>query len=108
MAVAPYVHILTFVFLMLVMTLAMFFPPIIFLLVISYSLLFLMSILTLPVEYDASRRALKELDRSGLLTTPEEKSAAKTVLIAAGLTYVAKAIQDLLLAVYYALRTFRR
>jgi Zn-dependent membrane protease YugP len=108
MAVAPYVHILTFVFQMLVMTLAMFFPPIIFLLVISYSLLFLMSILTLPVEYDASRRALKELDRSGLLTTPEEKSAAKTVLIAAGLTYVAKAIQDLLLAVYYALRTFRR
>ncbi len=108
MAVAPYVHLLTFAFQLIVMALAMFFPPIIFLLVISYSLLFLMSILTLPVEYDASRRALKELDRSGLLTTPEEKSAAKTVLIAAGLTYVAKAIQDLLLAVYYALRTFRR
>ena len=99
MAVAPYVHILTFVFQMIVMSLAMFFPPIIFLLVISYSL---------PVEYDASRRALKELDRSGLLTTPEEKSAARTVLIAAGLTYVAKAIQDLLLAVYYALKVFRR
>ncbi len=108
MAVAPYVHLLTFAFQVIVMALAMFFPPIIFLLVISYSLLFLMSILTLPVEYDASRRALKELARSGLLTTPEEKSAAKTVLIAAGLTYVAKAIQDLLLAVYYALRTFRR
>ncbi len=108
MTVAPYVHLLTFAFQVIVMALAMFFPPIIFLLVISYSLLFLMSILTLPVEYDASRRALKELDRSGLLTTPEEKSAAKTVLIAAGLTYVAKAIQDLLLAVYYALRTFRR
>lgn len=108
MAVAPYVHLLTFAFQVIVMCLAMFFPPIIFLLVISYSLLFLMSLLTLPVEYDASRRALKELDRSGLLATPEEKSAAKTVLIAAGLTYVAKAIQDLLLAVYYALRTFRR
>ena len=67
-----------------------------------------MSILTLPVEYDASRRALRELDRSGLLTTEEEKAAAKTVLIAAGLTYVAKAIQDLFLAVYFALRTFRR
>lgn len=108
MAVAPYVHLLTFAFQVIVMALAMFFPPIIFLLVISYSLLFLMSLLTLPVEYDASRRALKELDRSGLLATPEEKSAAKTVLIAAGLTYVAKAIQDLLLAVYYALRAFRR
>jgi Zn-dependent membrane protease YugP len=42
------------------------------------------------------------------LQTPEEKSAAKTVLIAAGLTYVAKAIQDLLLAVFYALKVFRR
>lgn len=108
MAVAPYVHVATFIFQVVVMSLAMFFPPIIFLLVISYSLLFLMSILTLPVEYDASRRALAELDRVGLLQTPAEKSAAKTVLIAAGLTYVAKAIQDLLLAVYYALRTFRR
>jgi hypothetical protein len=108
MAVAPYVHLLTFAFQVVVLCLAMIFPPIIFLLVISYSLLFLMSILTLPVEYDASRRALKELERSGLLTTPEEKSAARTVLIAAGLTYVAKAIQDLLLAVYYALRAFRR
>jgi Zn-dependent membrane protease YugP len=108
MAIAPYVHILTFVFQMVVMGLATIFPPILFLLVISYSLLFLMSILTLPVEYDASRRALQQLDRSGLLQTPEEKSAAKTVLIAAGLTYVAKAIQDLLLAVYHALRAFRR
>lgn len=108
MAVAPYVHMATFIFQVVVMLLASFFPPILFLLVISYSLLFLMSVLTLPVEYDASRRALKELDRAGLLTTAEEKSAAKTVLIAAGLTYVAKAIQDLLLAVYFALRTFRR
>lgn len=108
MAVAPYVHLATFIFQVVVMALAAFFPPILFLLVISYALLFLMSLLTLPVEYDASRRALRELDRAGLLQTAEEKSAAKTVLIAAGLTYVAKALQDLLLAVYFALRTFRR
>ena len=108
MAVAPYVHLATFIFQVVVMLFASVFPPILFLLVISYSLLFLMSILTLPVEYDASRRALNELERTGLLTTPEEKSAAKTVLIAAGLTYVAKAIQDLFLAIYFALRTFRR
>ena len=108
MAVAPYVHLATFLFQMVVIFLALFFPPILFLLVISYTMLFLMSVLTLPVEYDASRRALKELDRSGLLTSKEEKSAAKTVLIAAGLTYVAKAIQDLLIAIYYALRASRR
>jgi len=108
MAVAPYVHLATFIFQVVVMLLAGFFPPILFLLVISYSLLFLMSVLTLPVEYDASRRALQELERSGLLVTKEEKSAAKTVLVAAGLTYVAKAIQDLLLAIYFALRTSKR
>lgn len=108
MAIAPYVHLASFIFQMVVMFIALFFPPILFLLVISYSMLFLMSVLTLPVEYDASRRALKELNRSGLLLTDQEKSAAKTVLIAAGLTYVAKAIQDLLIAIYYALRTSRR
>jgi hypothetical protein len=108
MAVAPYVHLATFIFQVVVMLLAAVFPPILFLLVISYSLLFLMSVLTLPVEYDASRRALQELERSGLLVTKEEKSAAKTVLVAAGLTYVAKAIQDLLLAIYFALRTSKR
>ena len=108
MAVAPYVHMITFVFQIVVMSLALFFPPILFLLVISYSLLFLMSILTLPVEYDASRRAMAELDRSGLIQTDAERSAVRNVLVAAGLTYVAKALQDLLLAVYYALKVFRR
>jgi Zn-dependent membrane protease YugP len=108
MAVAPYVHMLTFVFQIIVMSLALFFPPILFLLVISYSLLFLMSILTLPVEYDASRRAMAELNRSGLIQNDDERSAVRNVLIAAGLTYIAKAIQDLLLAVYYALKVFRR
>lgn len=108
MAVAPYVHLITFVFQIVVMSLALFFPPILFLLVISYSLLFLMSILTLPVEYDASRRAMAELNRSGLLQNDDERSAVRNVLVAAGLTYVAKALQDLLLAVYYALKVFRR
>jgi Zn-dependent membrane protease YugP len=108
MAVAPYVHLITFLFQIVVMSLALFFPPILFLLVISYSLLFLMSILTLPVEYDASRRAMAELERSGLLQNDEDRSAVRNVLVAAGLTYIAKAIQDLLLAVYYALKVFRR
>lgn len=108
MAVAPYVHLITFVFQILVLGLALFFPPILFLLVISYSLLFLMSILTLPVEYDASRRAMAELNRSGLTQDDAERSAVRIVLVAAGLTYVAKALQDLLLAFYYALRVFRR
>ena len=51
---------------------------------------------------------MAELDRSGLIQTDAERSAVRNVLVAAGLTYVAKALQDLLLAVYYALKVFRR
>ncbi|MGE5592173.1 MAG: zinc metallopeptidase [Betaproteobacteria bacterium] len=46
------------------------------------------SVVTLPVEYDASRRALAFLDRGGYMTA-EELSHAGQVLSAAGLTYVA-------------------
>lgn len=45
-------------------------------------------VITLPVEIDASRRALKELDYSHLLNSKELKQA-KTMLTAAALTYVA-------------------
>ncbi|MFZ4816929.1 MAG: zinc metallopeptidase [Phototrophicaceae bacterium] len=58
-------------------------------------------ILTLPVEIDASVRAMKMLDATGLLVTPEERNGARAVLIAAALTYVAAAIQSLLELVYY-------
>jgi Zn-dependent membrane protease YugP len=60
---------------------------------------FVFAIITLPVEYDASRRGLAELDRLGLLKTPEERSAARTVLLAAGLTYVAYAVMSLFVVV---------
>ncbi len=107
-AVAPYAHIGTFLLQVIVIGIGFFFPPILFLLVIVYSVMFLMSLLSLPNEYDASRRALAELDKLGLFKTAEERKVAKTVLIAAGLTYVAKALQDLFLAIYWALRTSRR
>ena len=48
----------------------------------------LFQIVTLPVEIDASKRAIKELDKYGLLDK-EELSGGKTMLIAAALTYVA-------------------
>src|SRR4029453_8294871 len=47
-------------------------------------------VVTLPVEFDASRRALANLNESGALM-PEEVSHAKKVLDAAALTYVAAA-----------------
>ncbi|MEN1758929.1 zinc metallopeptidase [Anoxynatronum sibiricum] len=48
----------------------------------------LFQIITLPVEFNASNRALRLLDTNGFITT-EETIGAKKVLNAAALTYVA-------------------
>ena len=50
----------------------------------------LFHLVTLPVEFDASRRALAQLTSSGAVM-PEEVAGAKQVLDAAALTYVAAA-----------------
>ncbi|MDT2756361.1 zinc metallopeptidase [Enterococcus asini] len=62
---------------------------------IAFSLAFLFQVVTLPVEFNASRRALAILGEGGLLTE-EELPQARKVLIAAALTYVAAAISTLL------------
>lgn len=53
-----------------------------------YALVALFQLVTLPVEFDASRRALKAIDGSGMLAGDEYQGARK-VLTAAALTYVA-------------------
>jgi hypothetical protein len=50
----------------------------------------LFHLVTLPVEFDASKRALAQLTNTGAVR-PEEVSGAKAVLDAAALTYVAAA-----------------
>ena len=50
----------------------------------------LFQVVTLPVEFDASKRALAQLTASGSLA-PQEVAGAKQVLDAAALTYVASA-----------------
>jgi hypothetical protein len=52
----------------------------------------LFSILTLPVEFNASRRALELLRSNNILTTKEEIRGARKVLTAAAMTYVAATI----------------
>lgn len=47
------------------------------------------AVVTLPVEYNASGRALAELEAGGYLRTEEEAKAIRAVLSAAALTYVA-------------------
>lgn len=56
--------------------------------VILFSFCVLFQLVTLPVEFDASKRALKGIEELGLLTE-QELPAAKKVLKAAALTYVA-------------------
>lgn len=63
-------------------------------------------IITLPVEFDASSRALKILDANNILTGDELK-AAKKVLTAAAMTYVAAVISSLLQLLRLVLLTKR-
>lgn len=61
------------------------------------------SLVTLPVEWDASRRAKIAIDEAGMLS-PEENRHASKVLNAAFLTYLAAAVTSLLTLLYYLLR----
>ena len=63
--------------------------------IICFSLTLLFSLITLPVEFDASRRAIVALSEGGYMTADELKGA-RAVLNAAALTYVAAAISSLL------------
>lgn len=63
--------------------------------ILAFSLAFIFQLVTLPVEFDASRRALQILADGGLLTE-EEVPQARKVLFAAALTYVAAAVATLL------------
>lgn len=54
----------------------------------GFFLMFLFQLVTLPVEFNASRRALRALEEDGVLSS-EELRGARQVLTAAALTYVA-------------------
>ena len=54
----------------------------------AFSLSLVFQLVTLPVEFNASRRAMQAIENSNLLTQEEQRGARKT-LTAAALTYVA-------------------
>lgn len=60
-----------------------------------FSVITLFHLITLPVEYDASRRAKVQLIRLGLISS-REQGAVSQVLSAAALTYVAALVSSLL------------
>ena len=61
----------------------------------------LFTVVTLPVEFDASKRAKAILVNQGLMTTTEMQGV-NAVLDAAALTYVAAALQAISTLLYYA------
>jgi uncharacterized protein len=65
-----------------------------------FSLTTLFSFITLPVEFDASRRALVWIDRRGIVTA-QEHGMAKDALWWAAMTYVVAAIGSLATLLYY-------
>ncbi len=58
------------------------------------------ALVTLPVEFDASKRAKQQLASAGLLS-PQEIGGVDKVLDAAALTYVAAAVQAIMTVLYY-------
>ena len=69
-------------------TLGSFSDTLIYLGIACFGLSLVFQLVTLPVEFNASRRALHAIEDGGLLTEEEQKGARKT-LTAAALTYVA-------------------
>jgi len=63
--------------------------------IVLFSVAVLFALVTLPVEFDASRRALIVLRKEGLVNAAEEAGVRK-VLNAAALTYVAAALMAVL------------
>lgn len=57
--------------------------------IVLFSVVVVFQLVTLPSEFNASRRAMVMLQNTGILRTEAEVRGARKVLIAAGLTYVA-------------------
>jgi uncharacterized protein len=69
--------------------------------ILIFGLSVVFAILTLPVEINASSRAMQLLTSNGILVNQQEVEGARKVLNAAAFTYVAAAAQALLTLLYY-------
>lgn len=79
-------------------------PQLMLLVIIAFLITTLFSIVTLPVEFDASKRALVWLDNSGVARTRPEYDGAKDSLKWAALTYVVAALSALAMLVFLVLQ----
>lgn len=80
-----------------------FFPGLLLAGVVLFGLMTLFSLITLPVEFDASKRALAWLngDRGRITMSAAEHAKAKDALWWAAMTYVVAAVQSVVTLLYY-------
>ena len=78
------------------------FPSLLLIGIVIFAATTLFSIITLPVEYDASNRALAWLENKNMLTN-EEQAGAKDALKWAARTYVVAAIGSIATLLYYVM-----
>jgi uncharacterized protein len=69
--------------------------------ILIFGAVVLFQVVTLPVEFDASRRAKAVLASSGIVRTQEEAVGVSKVLGAAAMTYVAGALTAIMTLIYY-------
>lgn len=70
--------------------------------IVCYGVFALFALITLPVEFDASRRALAWIDQRGIVTRSEH-DMAKDALKWAAMTYVVAAIGAITTLIYYVM-----
>ena len=75
------------------------FVGLIWIAVALFSAVLLFHLVTLPVEIDASRRAMRMLREEGLIT-PQTEPAARGVLTAAASTYIVAALTSIAMLIY--------
>lgn len=71
--------------------------------ILLFSLIAVFQLVTLPVEFNASRRAMQVIKNSGQFSADDERGAKK-VLSAAAMTYVAALITSVMQILYYVTR----
>jgi Zn-dependent membrane protease YugP len=95
-------------YLMIIIGLIFKLTDLIYLGALVYGLMVVFTLITLPVEIDASRRALALLRESNLIQDERDASGARQVLTAAAMTYVAAAVTAVLTLMYYLSLANRR
>ena len=83
------------------------FPQLLLIVIIAMAITTLFSLITLPVEFDASRRALVWLDNTGT-TRGVEYDYAKDSLKWAAMTYLVAALSSVAMLIYFILSYFGR